>query len=369
MARKRNTCNRGLPENLYLVDKTGTFYRYKHPITGKFHGMGSDKAKAFAAARKLNLLLVQPTDLVHAVLSADSESLSTCIQRYQDERQHQTGMAPSTIKLENYRLNALVKDLGHLMASDLTVKHCAEWLDGFKGNAYTKHRGTLIKVLAFALAKGLVATNVAESTLTVPVEQERKQRRPMTRDQFDRIRSAAPEWLRLAMDLALVTLQRRGDLVNARYTDLVDGYLSVIQSKTEKHGERAFLRIQVGPVLLGIIDKTRQIKPVNCPFIVHRLADRRVSHAGQEHHGQITGDYLGKAFAAARDSLPEFATMPAPFRPTFHEIRALGGAEYLRQGYSKEYVNLLMGHTSQKMTDSYTGQHINWTDCAADLVL
>lgn len=47
----------------------------------------------------------------------------------------------------------------------------------------------------------------------------------------------------------------------------------------------------------------------------------------------------------------------------------LGGAEYLRQGFSKEYVNLLMGHTSQRMTDDYIGQHINWTECRADLVL
>lgn len=61
--------------------------------------------------------------------------------------------------------------------------------------------------------------------------------------------------------------------------------------------------------------------------------------------------------------------MPAAQRPTFHEIRALGGALYLEQGFSKEYVNLLMGHTSQKMTDEYTDQHQNWTECDASLKL
>lgn len=61
--------------------------------------------------------------------------------------------------------------------------------------------------------------------------------------------------------------------------------------------------------------------------------------------------------------------MPAVQRPTFHEIRTLGDSLYLEQGFSKEYVNLLMGHTSQKMTDEYTDQHQNWTECSAKLQL
>jgi len=61
--------------------------------------------------------------------------------------------------------------------------------------------------------------------------------------------------------------------------------------------------------------------------------------------------------------------MPAAQRPTFYEICDLGGFLYLEQGFSKEYVNLLMGHTSQKMTDEYTDQHQNWTECEASLKL
>jgi enterobacteria phage integrase len=365
----RKAGNRALPDNLYTVDTAGTRYRYKHPVTGRFHGMGSDRTKAIQAARKLNLLLTSPVDLVGAVLSSDSCSIGTCVDRYQNERQLQTGLAPSTLKLENYRLLAIKKDLGYLPAQDFTVKAASEWLDSFTGNAYTKHRGTLVKVLAFAQAKGLVSGNVAEKTLQVAREQERKVRKPLSRPQFNSIRAAAPEWLQVAMDLALITLQRRGDLVNAKYSDIQDGYIRIIQAKTEKHGERAFLRIKIGSGLSSVLERSRQMVPINCPFIVHRLPDRRVSHAGQEHHGQVRGDYLGKIFAEVRDCLPEFQAMRGPTRPTFHEIRGLGGAEYLRQGYSKEYVNLLMGHTSQRMTDSYTGQHINWTDCEAGLNL
>ena len=188
----------------------------------------------------------------------------------------------------------------------------------------------------------------------------------LSKPQYDQIYDKAPDWLKIAMALALITLQRRGDLVRVRYSDLDSGVLQVVQAKTGKHGHRAFLKIQSGTTLLDVIRQSREIRPL-CPFIIHRLPKRRVPFQGQEHHAQITGEYLGKEFKKVRDSIPEIKDIPSVQRPTFHEIRALGGALYLEQGFSKEYVNLLMGHTSQKMTDEYTDQHQNWTECKAEL--
>lgn len=78
---------------------------------------------------------------------------------------------------------------------------------------------------------------------------------------------------------------------------------------------------------------------------------------------------LTKTFARVRDACKVFKKIPIAERPTFHEIRGLGGAQYLAQGYSQEYVNLLMGHTTMKMTKDYTDQHGNWTECKAELKL
>jgi enterobacteria phage integrase len=364
---RRRTTGAGLPDNLYQDGKG--YYRYRHPVTRKYHAMGIHKNRAVSAAKKLNLLLVEHTDLVQAVLSESAESLGDCIKRYQEERQQQTGLAASTLKLENYRLNRINQDLGHLIASEITVRQCSDWLDSLQGDAYTKHRGSLIKLFSFAVAKGLATQNPAKETLPVAADTIRKKRRPLSLEQFGIIRSAAPEWLQLAMDLALVTLQRRGDLVSLQYTSIKDRQLYIVQSKTEKHGERAYLRITIGNSLAKLIDRSREMRPTSCPFILHRLPEKLTKAALRQHHGQITGDYLGKQFAKVRDSLDIFAKMNTEERPTFHEIRGLGGAEYLRQGFSKEYVNLLMGHTTQRMTDDYTGQHINWTECNADLVL
>jgi len=116
--------------------------------------------------------------------------------------------------------------------------------------------------------------------------------------------------------------------VRVRHSDLEDGVLQIKQAKTEKHGYRAFLKIKSGGALLNMVKQSRDITPL-CPFIIHRLPKRRVPFLGQEHHAQITGEYLGKEFKKVRDSIPEIESMPTGQRPTFHEIRALGGSLYL----------------------------------------
>ncbi|MBV7546255.1 hypothetical protein KW849_08090 [Pseudomonas sp. PDM26] len=68
-------------------------------------------------------------------------------------------------KLARYR-----EDLGDLMMGQLDMLTVAEYLDGFEHNAYTKHRGLLVKVFAFAVAKGLCERNSAELTLVKEAE-------------------------------------------------------------------------------------------------------------------------------------------------------------------------------------------------------
>jgi len=62
------------------------------------------------------------------------------------------------------------------MVGHLDVLTVAEYLDGFENNGYTKHRGLLVQVFAFAVAKGLCYRNSAELTL-VKKEAEKKRQR------------------------------------------------------------------------------------------------------------------------------------------------------------------------------------------------
>jgi integrase len=101
--------------------------------------------------------------------------------------------------------------------------------------------------------------------------------------------------------------------------------------------------------------------------VLHERPTRIVKTKSKSHWCQILPDRLSKRFAAAREKLKKFSDMKPSEKPTFHEIRALGGWLYLEQGHSKEYVNLLMGHTTMAMTDHYTDRHIEYTECKAEL--
>ena len=169
------------------------------------------------------------------------------------------------------------------------------------------------------------------------------------------------------MDLALVSLQRRGDLCKLKYDAIHDGRIFIGQEKTEKHGIRARLSIESGSQLEQLVARSRQDKIVT-PYILHERPTRIVKSENKKHWSQILPDRLSKQFAKARDQLKKFYDMPAAERPTFHEIRPLGGFMYLEQGYSKEYVNLLMGHTTMAMTDHYTDRHVEDTECKAELI-
>lgn len=223
--------------------------------------------------------------------------------------------------------------------------------------------------MAFGIASGMFPDgfpNLAASTLPAPPSN--KVRKVLTLEQFYSVRDCASDWLKVAMDIGLITLQRRGDLVGMKYTDIEGDRLKVITSKTERHGDRAFLKIKIGKDLAEAISQSRRLPPVS-PFLIHRAPRIKKEFEGQEHWAQVRDQELTKEFRRARDATGLFNDCGTGEAPTFAEIRVLGSSVYIAQGYPKEYVNLLMGHTTQRMTDSYIGQQTNWTECAAELNL
>ncbi|WP_081621674.1 phage integrase Arm DNA-binding domain-containing protein [Thioalkalivibrio sp. AKL12] len=75
--RPRSNKHRGLPENLYAQVKGGqTYYRYRHPITSKYHGMGKDKREAVRAARILNARLYSEPSAESLVARIETPSMS-----------------------------------------------------------------------------------------------------------------------------------------------------------------------------------------------------------------------------------------------------------------------------------------------------
>ncbi|WP_421574614.1 tyrosine-type recombinase/integrase [Stenotrophomonas maltophilia] len=137
-------------------------------------------------------------------------------------------------------------------------------------------------ILGCAVQEGWVDTNPVLATRRF--QHERKRER-LTKDVYAAIWDKAEAWLRLAMDLSLVTLLRREDVVSLKFSDVRDGFLWVVTLKTEG-STLVKLKIRIGEELAGLLADARDT--VVWPFVLHRLhnrarpSDKRA--AARQHH-------------------------------------------------------------------------------------
>ncbi|NQD37435.1 tyrosine-type recombinase/integrase [Permianibacter sp. IMCC34836] len=357
--RPRKRGNRDMPPGLYA---TSSGFEYRHPVTKKRHGMGTDRAKAIAAANILNHRLKPSGDLVSRVVGA--ESVATVVERYRAEYLTDKRQAERTAKEREYRLNRIIADLGELALESLTVRRLADFLQPLAREAYIKHRQELVEIFRFACAAGIADRNLAE--LTLPKGSKAKTRKRWTQEQYDATLAVAEPWLRNAMALAVITLQRREDLCAMRHSHIEAGRLLVRQSKAENYETPVNLAISIWPELQACIDVSKQLTPF-CPFLIGRkpTRDRRGKNEAKTHPFQVLPDYLSKALAAARDDCGLFDDVPAAERPTLHELRAFGAWLYREAGKPEEWVQALLGHASEKMTKHYLSGHAEeWVEIA-----
>ncbi|WP_148212633.1 tyrosine-type recombinase/integrase [Hahella chejuensis] len=151
---------------------------------------------------------------------------------------------------------------------------------------------------------------------------QEKTRKRLSLDEYLRIRFHSPAWMKNAMDLALLTLQRREDIVKMKFEDIKDGYLFVIQEETKKH-DTGYLKIEIGQQLGELLKRCRSDIP--SPYVIHRRPIRKKKRKGDYHWTQIGPEMVSRNFKSIRDSqVGMFDDYQDGEKPTFHEIRALG---------------------------------------------
>ncbi len=212
-------------------------------------------------------------------------------------------------------------------------------------------------ILGCAVQEGWIDTDPVLATRRF--QHERKRAR-LTKEVYAAIWDQAEPWLRLAMDLSLVTLLRRDDVVSLKFSDVHDGFLWVVPQKTEG-STLVKLKIRVGDELAAFLSQARDA--VLSPYVVHRLPDRaRPSDkraAARQNHTQVMPEQVTRAFQDARKEAGVGGDNP----PSFHEIRSLGGALMRDAGCATEDVQALMGHASKSMTEHYLeGHDTPWTE-------
>lgn len=365
----RKRIHKNLELNLYQNKVNGVdYYRYKHPLTGKMHGMGTNKRDANAAARILNAKLLRiETSLVDQVLGTNDKDMNYIIGRFQEEILPGKKLAAGTLKNYGYRLERISDDIGKKTIASFTVEDIARYLDeNFEKSPYVKYRNTLSELFRFAILKGHRLENPVHTTYAKADIVKERQR--MTLEQFQKMHASVPEWMKIAMELALVTLQGRHEICTMKYADIKDGALFITREKTKKN-EWSHLSITITPELDSIIKRSRESKIVT-PYIVHRRPIRVKDNKEKTHWSQVALNTFTSEFRRLRDDSGIFDSIPSHQRPTFHEIRALGAHLYEKAGYQTEYVQQLMAHGDSKMTEYYqSGHETKWVQVRAELNL
>ena len=345
---------------LYSRKVNKVYWRYKHPVTGKFHSLGTNEAEAIAIATEANSRLAeQRTRQILAISDRIATSkgkaitTSTWLDRYQAIQEDR--LKSGDIKLNTYKQKAkpvslLRERAGMKLISSVDVRDIAQLLDEYITAGQPRMaqvvRSVLIDVFKEAQHYGEVPPGYNPALAT------KQPRRKITRQRlsleewqkiFD-IADARHRYMGNAMLLALVTGQRLGDISRMKFSDIWDDHLHVIQEKTgSKIAIPLSLRLNaINWSLRDVVARCRDYAV--SPYLVHFF--RTTSQA--ERGAQVKANTLTMNFSKARDlaGIDWGEGSPA----TFHEQRSLSERLYEAQGVDTQK---LLGHKSPNQTAKY----------------
>lgn len=345
---------------LYSRKVNKVYWRYKHPITGKFHSLGTDEAEATAIAIEANKRLAeQQTRQIMAITdristsSGKSISTNTWLERYwkiQQERLKSGDIKENTIKQKAKPVSLLKERVGMKLISAVNVRDVAQILDEYLAEGQPRMaqviRSVLIDVFKEAQHAGEVPPGYNPALAT---KQPRRKitRQRLTLEEWQKIFDIADEnhkYMGNAMLLAIVTGQRLGDISRMKFSDIWDDHLHVEQEKTgSKIAIPLALRCNaINWSLRDVISRCRDYAV--SPYLVHFF--RTTSQA--ERGAQVKPRTLTMNFSKARDSADIAWGQGTP--ATFHEQRSLSERLYKAQGINTKD---LLGHKTQQQTDRY----------------
>lgn len=281
------------------------------------------------------------------------------------------GWKGSTRDNKIIKFNRIKAECGQRRIDQTDSKYIVEWISAFCHTANTFNAWLLIwrLICGYAVERKMLGVDnvgnprVANEGMAVQmrsdskvIEANQKVRHPIDLQGFRAVYKFAPNWLQLAMDLALVLLQGRSEVCDMRHTDFRNGALYVIREKVSTMSDHGFLAIRLTDDLQGLRSRALRQDNAASPFLVHRMPEGRVRAEmdAAEHWTEIRPAYLTKAFQKAREASHYYDHLRDEEKPTFHEIRGLGSRLSLAVGMSASEVQALLAHTDPKTSKIYT---------------
>ncbi|EAZ4876730.1 integrase [Salmonella enterica] len=351
--------------NLYskLDKRTGRVYwQYKHPITGKFHSLGTNAEEAKQVANEANSIIAEQR--TRQILSVNEKiarlresrefiTVTTWLDRYlaiQQERLETGDIKLNSVKQKKKPVELLRQHAGMMYLKDVSALEIAEVVDAVKALGHNRMaqvvRMTLIDVFKEAQHAGHVPPgyNPAKATRQ---PRNRVKRERLSLEEWKEIYAAAehhPPYLQCAMLLAVVTGQRIGDISRMKFSDIWDDMLHVEHEKT---GAKVALPLSLRCEALNIslrevVSKCRDA--VVSKYLVHFRHSTSQATRGD----RVSANSITTSFKKARSRTG--ITWPEGKAPTFHEQRSLSERLYEAQGVDTQK---LLGHKSPRQTAKY----------------
>ena len=252
-------------------------------------------------------------------------TVNEILHRY--ERDCLDELAPRTQIDYRRHLVRLREVFGSAIAAELEPKDFGPFLNVKKGKFQrVKQLAVLSSAFTYAVRRWYwIPRNVLRD---VERPKSKPRDRLVTAEEFAAVRALAPYRIQLAMDLAVMTGQRQGDLLSLRWIDIRDMAIQIYQSKTGKR-----LAIEITPDLEAVLDKCWQL-PSRGAYVLSP------ARGGER--------YTGEGFRAMwqRNMRKALRLSAILTRHTFHDLRALAATRCA----TPEIAMRLLGHTNMAMT-------------------
>lgn len=341
MARPRES-NRHLPK-----------YVYEHHGAWWFRPPSGDNCRICEVGDYPTLYRFM-ADKAEPVSNAELTTLRKCFARY--EREVLPTLAPRTQKDYRRALRVLDAEFGDRHPNAVQPKDVGRFLDVPTGKV---HRNRMVAVLSAVYAKCVGKWYVADKNPCVNVERNETHRRTryITDDEYALVWNAMPPRIRIAMDLALLTGQRQGDLLRLKWSDVTPDGIRFAPAKTAKKvGKR--LLVERSPAIDAVLARAHALLPeIPKDYVIRQGGSRRYpKKAGQPYTSEgfravwqrrmrkLCKGYLRKR----KGHKPTWHPPALASRFTFHDIRAkaVSDSGSLEEAFERA------GHTSMTMTRS-----------------
>lgn len=240
-------------------------------------------------------------------------------------------LAPATQKNYQLHLGNLREWCGHMHPDELEPRDVGRYLrpDGVKTGLISRNRAiaTLSAVYGYAVGMWYVANR--NPCLNIKRNKMKRRSRYVTDVEYGIAYEAMPPRVKIAMDLALLTGQRQGDLLALRWDQVTKDGIYFQQGKTGKK-----LEVAMSPALEEVLGRAKKLVPqLPREYVLRTREGLPYSSFGF----QSIWQRRMRAICKAHPSMERF---------TFHDLRAksVSDAATLNEAFERA------GHASMSMT-------------------